>query len=108
MRRARRTRMGNNRQAVVSHMVSMAKADTRTMELISNKERNKAFGRILNAWLDDRRESVIDRYVDEEAFDVTNYVLNIIAKEQASESPAETVNSMEMEGRTVTIKVTVN
>ena len=93
-RRVRRTRMGKNRNNVVNQLVSIARRSTKVMTNLENGNRNKAFGYLLTHWLDETRESVIDRYVDEEAKDVTGYALNIIAKqlreqEEKSVSPAK-------------------
>lgn len=81
MRKVRRTRIGTRRYAVVNRLVAIIKADAKSVVDLANGERNRVFGRVLNHWLDDTRESVIDRYVDEEALDVTNFAINIVLKE---------------------------
>lgn len=86
MRKARRTRLGQNRYAVLNHLIDMALHDDVVLDYLKADLRNKAFGRLLNSWMDEEtRESVIDRYVDEEAKDVTGHALNIIAKRQRNE-----------------------
>lgn len=81
MRRTRRIRMSTDRNKVVNRLVNIIKTDVKSVVDLSNGERNRVFGRILNHWLDDTRESVIDRYVDEEAMEATNYAINIVLKE---------------------------
>ena len=80
MKRARRTRMGNEKMNVVMQLVGMVEQDEVLMSYVTNGERNRAFGRLLNKWMDSSQESVIDRYVDEEAKEATSYALNIVNK----------------------------
>lgn len=80
-RRARRTRMGKNRNAVVDTLKTMASNDMRIIMALAENNRNYAFGRLLTKWMPDSNESVIDAYVDEEAKDAVGYALNIIAKQ---------------------------
>ena len=79
MRRIRRTRMSTNRKQVLNKLVSLAKQDCMITDTVATNY-NYAFGRLLNKFLDESRESVIDRYVDEEALSVTTHALNIVRK----------------------------
>ena len=82
MRRTRRTRVSTKRLQVVNKLVQLAINDDPIMNYLTNGERNRAFGRLINKWMDNTtRESVIDRYVDEDARDVTSYAINIINKQ---------------------------
>jgi hypothetical protein len=59
----------------------MASHDQVIVEALAEGNRKKAFGRLINKWMDSiSQESVIDRYVDEDAIEVTSYALNIINK----------------------------
>ena len=80
MRRARRTRMSTKRNQIVNQLVEIAKQPKNVIDLYKGNK-NIVFGRVLNCWLDSSQESVIDRYIDEEAIDATNYAINIVAKE---------------------------
>jgi hypothetical protein len=81
MRRTRRTRVSTKRLQVVHKLVQLAINDDPIMDYLTNGERNRAFGRLINKWMDNTRESVIDKYVDEDAKDVTSYAINIIKKQ---------------------------
>jgi|SaaInl59LU_5_DNA_1037362.scaffolds.fasta_scaffold11755_4 hypothetical protein len=82
MRRTRRTRVSTKRLQVVHKLVQLAINDDPIMDYLTNGERNRAFGRLINKWMDNTsKESVIDRYVDEDARDVTSYAINIINKQ---------------------------
>lgn len=81
MRRVRRSRVNKQRNQVVNRLVSMASHDQVIVEALAEGNRKKAFGRLLNKWMDSvTQESVIDRYVDQDALEVTSYALNIINK----------------------------
>jgi hypothetical protein len=82
MRRTRRVRVSTKRLEVVNKLVQLAIDDDPIMDYLTNGERNRAFGRLINKWMDSTtRESVIDRYVDEDAKDVTSYAINIVNKQ---------------------------
>lgn len=82
MRRARRARVSTKRLEIVNKLVELAIEDDPIIDYLANGERNRAFGRLINKWMDNTtRESVIDRYVDEDAKDVTSYAINIINKQ---------------------------
>jgi hypothetical protein len=82
MRRTRRVRVSTKRLEVVNKLVQLAIDDDPIMDYLTNGERNRAFGRLINKWMDNTtRESVIDRYVDEDAKDVTSYAINIVNKQ---------------------------
>lgn len=82
MRRTRRVRVSTKRLEVVNKLVQLAIDDDPIMDYLTNGERNSAFGRLINKWMDNTtRESVIDRYVDEDAKDVTSYAINIVNKQ---------------------------
>jgi hypothetical protein len=81
MRRTRRVRVSTKRLEVVNKLVQLAIDDDPIMDYLTNGERNRAFGRLINKWMDNTRESVIDKYVDEDAKDVTSYAINIIKKQ---------------------------
>ena len=79
MRRIRRTRPGTNRNAVINALKAKLLSDPQYALYMETGQRNRAFGRLLNSWLDsETRESVIDRYVDEEAFSMTWTAINIV------------------------------
>ena len=80
MKRARRTRMGNEKMNVVMQLVGMVEQDQVLMGYVTEGDRKRAFGRLLNKWMDASQESVIDRYVDDEAKEATSYALNIVKK----------------------------
>lgn len=73
--------MGSKRNKIVSQLVQIIRNDTKLFVEATTGSKNRAFGLLLHKWLDDSKESVIDRYVDEEAKEVTSYALNIIRKE---------------------------
>ena len=79
MRRARRSRIGLNYEVVLNHMVVLATKDDNITLYLKNGERNRAFGRLLNKFMDSSKESVIDRYVDKDAFKVVHHALNKVA-----------------------------
>jgi hypothetical protein len=81
MRRTRRVRVSTKRLEVVNKLVQLAIDDDPIMDYLTNGERNRAFGRLINKWMDNTRESVIDKYVDEDAKDVTSYAINIVKKQ---------------------------
>lgn len=82
MRRTRRVRVSTKRLEIVNKLVELAIEDDPIIDYLANGERNRAFGRLINKWMDNTtRESVIDRYVDEDAKDVTSYAINIINKQ---------------------------
>lgn len=81
MRRARRSRIGRNRAVVVARLVALLKDDEKAITALGTGNRNYAFGKLLHKWIDHTRESVIDRYIDSEAKDVTNYAINIVNKQ---------------------------
>jgi hypothetical protein len=81
MRRTRRVRVSTKRLEVVNKLVQLAINDDPIMDYLTNGERNRAFGRLINKWMDSTGESVIDRYVDEDARDVTSYAINIVNKQ---------------------------
>ena len=78
MRRARRTRPGQDFNKVVSRLTDLLAKDEKAIEHIITGHENKAFGRLVNKWLDASRESVLDRYVDEEAYKMTWTAINRI------------------------------
>lgn len=82
MRRTRRARVSTKRLEIVNKLVELAIEDDPIIDYLANGERNRAFGRLINKWMDNTtRESVIDRYIDEDAKDVTSYAINIINKQ---------------------------
>ena len=81
MRRVRRTRITEaNKNQVFNQLKLMALADEKILTYLATGQRNRAFGRLLNKHMDSSQESVIDRYVDEEATEITSYVLNTVYK----------------------------
>lgn len=79
MRRIRRTRPGTNRNAVINVLKAKLSSDPQYDLYMKTGQRKRAFGRLLNSWLDsETRESVIDRYVDEEAFSMTWAAINTV------------------------------
>ena len=85
MRRTRRARVRTKRLEIVKKLVQLAVDDDPIIDYLANGERNRAFGRLINKWMDNTtRESVIDRYVDEDARDVTSYAINIVNKQLRS------------------------
>lgn len=83
MRRARRSRLGKNLYTVVATLLQLAEADDIIIEALCDGNKNKAFGRLLNKWMDSSRESVIDRYIDQDAYTAVWSALNIITKERS-------------------------
>lgn len=81
MRRTRRSRVNKDKQVVLGHLVWMASNDERIVAALEEGNRKKAFGRLLHKWMDNTQESVIDRYVDEDAIELTSFALNIVNKE---------------------------
>ena len=82
MRRTRRARVSTKRLEIVNKLVELAIEDDPIIDYLANGERNRAFCRLINKWMDNTtRESVIDRYIDEDAKDVTSYAINIINKQ---------------------------
>lgn len=81
MRRTRRSRVNKDKQVVLGHLVWMASNDERIVTALEEGNRKRAFGRLLHKWMDNTQESVIDRYVDEDAIELTSFALNIVNKE---------------------------
>ena len=76
MRRARRSRLSTNFNLVVNALYHVASNDPVVLKHLEEGNKNKAFGRLLNSWMDPvSKESVIDAYVDEDAFKAVNYAL---------------------------------
>lgn len=110
-RRARRTRMGQDRNKIVSQLIRLASSSDRIMTKLIEGDRKKAWHLLLTHWLDGTRESVIDRYVDEEAKDVTGYAINIINKELREGKrtyPAITQQTTNVDVKEDTASVTIN
>lgn len=101
-RSVRRTRMASNRMNVVMRLVAIAKEDETLLTAIEEGMRNKAFGRLINKWIDPvTRQSVQDKYVDEEAREATSFAINIVAKqlreakvERAKPTMADRINML--------------
>jgi hypothetical protein len=81
MRRVRRTRITErNKNALLNQLKTMILEDSVLLEYVTTGQRNRAFGRLLNKRLDSTNESLIDRFVDEDAMNITGFAINIIAK----------------------------
>lgn len=52
----------------------------RSLQYLQTGQRSRVFGRFLNKHLDETGESIIDRYVDEDAKEIVAFALNIINK----------------------------
>jgi hypothetical protein len=76
MRRVRRSRIKPaDLDLMVHHLIVLSLDDTITMEYLTTGQKNKAFGRMLNRWINKNKESVIDIYIDEDAFKVVNFAI---------------------------------
>lgn len=76
MRRVRRSRIKpTDLDLMVHHLVVLSLDDATTMEYLNSGQRNKAFGRMLNRWINKNRESLIDIYIDEDAYKVVNFAI---------------------------------
>jgi hypothetical protein len=81
MRRVRRTRVTErNKNLVLNQLKAMILDDQTLLGYVTTGQRNRAFGRLLHKPLDKTNESMIDRYVDEDATELVGFALNIIAK----------------------------
>ena len=83
MRRVRRSRIGKNIHTVVTILIQLAEADDIIIEALCDSNKTKAFGRLLNKWMDSSRESIIDRYIDKDAYTAVWLALNTITKERS-------------------------
>jgi hypothetical protein len=76
MRRVRRSRIKPaDLDLMVHHLIVLSLDDAITMEYIATGQKNKAFGRMLNRWINKNKESLIDIYIDEDAFKVVNFAI---------------------------------
>ena len=81
MRRVRRTRVTErNKNTILNQLKAMILDDHNLLSYVTTGQRSRAFGRLINKPLDASNESMIDRYVDEDAKEMVSFALNIIAK----------------------------
>lgn len=82
MRRQRRSRIDAKvHNQILSLLIHKATTDNRIVQYISEGNKNKAFGKLLNKWLDSTQESIIDRYIDKDACNITWYAINTLNKQ---------------------------
>jgi hypothetical protein len=80
VKRTRRSRVSLDKHIVVEQLRTLALKDEALMDYLKAGQRNRAFGRLLHKWMDESQESVIDRYIDDDAIAVTSLAINVINK----------------------------